>query len=62
MDTYERSQLCDGLHTQTYKKGDNIIKEGEDGDKFFIVEEGTLKAVKAGAEGIFLFFFSRSGG
>lgn len=50
MDRYERSQLCDGFGNQPFIKGDTIIKQGDEGDKFYIVEEGELRGVKEGME------------
>lgn len=43
---YERSQIADALKSETFKKGDVIVKQDEPGDKFYIVEEGTLYAMK----------------
>ena len=37
MDPYERSKIGDALKEERYKEGDYVIKEGELGDKFFIV-------------------------
>jgi cAMP-dependent protein kinase regulator len=39
-------KLIDGLETRRYLKGDYVIKEGEDGDYFYIVEEGVVECVK----------------
>jgi cAMP-dependent protein kinase regulator len=46
MDPYERGQLADALKVESYNDGDIIIREGDQGDTFFIVEEGTAKATK----------------
>ncbi|CBZ51945.1 putative CAMP-dependent protein kinase regulatory subunit [Neospora caninum Liverpool] len=46
MDPYERSKLSDALRTATYEDGDVIIKEGETGDTFYILLEGTAEAIK----------------
>ena len=40
----ERARISDSLITETYKTGDTIIKQGEPGDKIYILEEGTAKA------------------
>jgi len=50
MAAYERSQICDALKAQNFKKGDFVVKESEEGDCFYIVEEGTLQAVKGEAQ------------
>ena len=46
IDSYELMQICDALKTATFKKGDYIIKEGEMGDVFYILEEGECDATK----------------
>ena len=46
MDPYERSKLGDAVQEQTFKKDDFIIKEGESGDMFYLISEGTAKALK----------------
>ena len=46
MDTYERSQLADCLNTVQFTTGKYVIREGECGDVFYIVEQGTAKATK----------------
>lgn len=49
LDPYERGQLADCLTTQTYQKGDTIIKQGDVGERFYLIESGTAKAVKTGS-------------
>jgi len=46
---YERSQIADALKAETFKTGDNVCVQGEPGDKFYILEEGSLYAMKDGA-------------
>ena len=46
IDPYERMQICDAVKTATFEKGDFIIKEGEMGDIFYILEEGECIATK----------------
>lgn len=46
MDYYELSQICDALQVQKVKAGEEIIREQEPGDKFFIIEEGDAYATK----------------
>lgn len=48
--TYERAQLADCLTTQRFNAGDVIINQGEEGDRFYLVEEGQLSATKNGSE------------
>jgi cAMP-dependent protein kinase regulator len=40
MDAYEKSKLADAFKEETYKKDDLIIREGEEGNIFYIVVEG----------------------
>lgn len=49
LDSHERGQIADALRISTYKKGDTIIKEGESGIEFYIVEVGEATAYKGGA-------------
>jgi len=43
---YERSQVADCLKAETFEQGATIVKQDEPGDKFYILEEGTLFALK----------------
>ena len=46
MDPYERTKLGDVMKIEKYKAGDYIIKQGEEGNTFYIVEEGKAYATK----------------
>jgi cAMP-dependent protein kinase regulator len=46
MDPYERSQLADALVSKKFEKDAFIIREGEEGNDFFIIEEGEALATK----------------
>lgn len=46
LDNYERQKICDCLETERFNKGDIIINEGEFGDKFFFIQDGTAEAFK----------------
>jgi len=48
MDPYERSKLADALKTIFFFKDDVIIKEGDAGDVFYMIESGEAEAVKGG--------------
>jgi len=50
LDPYERSKICDALKTKHFKASDQIIKQGDPGNDFYIIEEGTARAVKDGKE------------
>ena len=46
IDPYELMQICDAVKTETFTKNDFIIKEGELGDIFYILESGECIATK----------------
>ena len=46
MDPYERTQLVDGIEEKKFQRGDHIITEGELGDEFYFIVEGTAIATK----------------
>jgi cAMP-dependent protein kinase regulator len=46
IDSYEISQISDALKTEKFKAGAVIIKQNEEGDSFYMVEEGELFASK----------------
>jgi len=48
---YERSQLADSLQKETFAAGSAVIKQGEEGNKFYLVEDGELVANKSTAPG-----------
>jgi len=48
LDAYERSQVADALEHLTYTAGQEVVKENDDGNKFFIIEEGEAYAEKNG--------------
>jgi len=41
LDKWERLSVADALETCTFKAGDVIMKEGDAGDDFYIIEEGS---------------------
>jgi cAMP-dependent protein kinase regulator len=52
METYELTKLADALQEELFLSGEPIIKEGEKGDKFYIVLDGEAVATKAGISDI----------
>lgn len=51
LDPYERGKICDVLDVLKFKKGDLVVTEGEVGDKFYFIEEGTAVALKKDENG-----------
>lgn len=45
MDHYERSKIADAIKEVKQKKGDVIIKQGDQGDLFYIIIEGEAHAM-----------------
>lgn len=50
MDAYERSQLADALKSEEHEDGAVILKQGDPGHAFYMVEEGSAVASKDGKE------------
>lgn len=48
---YERSKIADALETQKFSPGDTIIKEGDLGSAFYLLESGEADAYKSDIEG-----------
>ena len=40
MDEYERSKLADALKEEWFTEGDFVIREGDDGNVFYLVMSG----------------------
>lgn len=47
---YERSKIADALETQKFPAGTAIIKEGDAGEAFYLLESGEAEAYKAGTQ------------
>jgi cAMP-dependent protein kinase regulator len=47
---YERSKVADALETQKFPAGSYIIKEGDPGESFYILESGRAAAYKQGTD------------
>jgi len=50
MDAYERSQIADALRCETFTDGARIVTQGEEGKKFYIVEDGEAVVLKDGVQ------------
>lgn len=47
---YERSKIADALETQKFPSGTPIIKEGDAGEAFYLLESGEAEAYKSGIQ------------
>lgn len=47
---YERSKIADALETQKFPAGTTIIKEGDAGEAFYLLESGEAEAFKSGVQ------------
>jgi len=51
MEPYERSKLAEAFNERNYSAGEYIIREGEDGNELFLLQEGQAIATKVLEEG-----------
>lgn len=56
VDAFEIGQIADALRSSSYSKGEFIIREGELGDVFYIIENGNAAATKSFEPGFFILF------
>lgn len=47
---YERSKIADALKSEKYPPGNAIIREGDSGDSFFLMEDGEAVAYRRGSD------------
>eukprot|EP00761_Pharyngomonas_kirbyi_P014264 gb/GECH01014294.1/.p1 GENE.gb/GECH01014294.1/~~gb/GECH01014294.1/.p1 ORF type:complete len:386 (+),score=120.79 gb/GECH01014294.1/:1-1158(+) len=51
LDRYERLTVCDALVPREYEDGEIIVKQGDRGDTFYIIESGEVIVYKEGPNG-----------
>jgi len=51
MDPYERSKVADALKTEVFQDGEYILRQGDNGDKFYFIESGKSVASKSYVSG-----------
>ena len=48
LNQYERLTIADALTSESFKEEEVVLEEGEEGNKFYIVESGEFKVNKRG--------------
>jgi len=51
LDPYEHLKVADLLEVKEYKDGDEIIREGDQGDAFYIIQNGQVECLQSYEEG-----------
>ena len=51
LESYEKLKLIDGLKRCTFSAGDVLIREGDEGELFYIIEKGEVECGHIGKEG-----------
>ncbi|RWS31639.1 cAMP-dependent protein kinase type II regulatory subunit-like protein [Leptotrombidium deliense] len=51
LESYERMNLCDALTPKRFADGDLIIKEGDEADGMYFIEQGTVRVTKTNENG-----------
>lgn len=46
MDKYDKLRLLDMLNTKTLNQGEYVFREGDAGDNFYMIVEGTVECLK----------------
>jgi CRP-like cAMP-binding protein len=46
LDKFQKLKLVDGLQQITLNKGEFILREGEDGEEFYVIESGEVDCLK----------------
>ncbi|KAJ2714731.1 hypothetical protein H4S00_005066, partial [Coemansia sp. D1744] len=52
LESYERQKIADALESVTYEDNDAIVKQGDPGDDFFLIEQGTVRVYKTDTNGV----------
>ncbi|KAJ1900247.1 hypothetical protein LPJ66_001606 [Kickxella alabastrina] len=52
LEPYERQKIADALESVTFNDGDVIVHQGDPGDDFFLIEQGTVKVYKTDEDGV----------
>ena len=52
LDPNEIAKLCDCLQTESFHKGEEVLKQGDAGNKFYLIMEGSAEAVQTDEKGM----------
>lgn len=52
LQAYERQKIADALESVTYEDGSTIVKQGDQGDDFFLIEQGSVRVYKTDEGGV----------
>ncbi|KAI8831266.1 cyclic nucleotide-binding-like protein [Chytridium lagenaria] len=52
LEPYERHKIADALESVVYNDGDVVIKQGESGENFYIIESGQARVTQTDSEGV----------
>ncbi|KAI9475250.1 camp-dependent protein kinase regulatory subunit [Coemansia mojavensis] len=52
LEAYERQKIADALESVTYEDKDTIVRQGDPGDDFFLIEQGSIRVYKTDDEGV----------
>ncbi|KAJ2681686.1 hypothetical protein H4R19_007290, partial [Coemansia spiralis] len=47
LEPYERQKIADALESVTYNDNDTIVRQGDPGEDFFLIEQGTVRVYKS---------------
>lgn len=50
LEGYERAKIADALESRSYAPGQVVIQEGEQGDEFYLIENGVATVEKGGSQ------------
>ena len=46
LESHERSKIADALEERLYEEGEDVVREGELGKNFYIIESGKAEVLK----------------
>ncbi|KAJ2612168.1 hypothetical protein H4S08_002826 [Coemansia sp. RSA 1365] len=52
LEPYERQKIADALESVTYNDNETIVKQGDPGSDFFLIEQGSIRVYKTDENGV----------